>query len=94
MKFADLHLHTIFSDGTYTPQELVLEAHSSKLDAIAVADHDTVRGILPALETAKVYGVEVIPAVELSSEYENREVHILGYFIDYQSKKLRKKLIC
>lgn len=92
MKFADLHLHTIFSDGTSTPQELVLEARAWSLDAIAVADHDTVCGIDLALETAQACGVEVISAVELSSEYDNAEVHILGYFIDHRSPKMIKKL--
>ena len=88
MKFVDLHLHTIFSDGTYSPQELVLEAQDCGLQAIAIADHDSVAGIDPALETAKDCEVEVIPAIELSSEYDNFEIHMLGYFIDYKSSKL------
>jgi len=92
MKYADLHLHTLFSDGTYTPEELVEEARKKDLDAISVTDHDTVSGVEPTLEAAKVKGIEVIPAIELSAEYYSREVHILGYFIDYKSKNLIEKV--
>lgn len=92
MKFADLHLHTIFSDGTYTPEELVKKAKVQGLDAISLTDHDSVSGIESALEVAKDTGIEVIPAVELSAEYDSREVHVLGYFIDYRSKMLIEKL--
>jgi predicted metal-dependent phosphoesterase TrpH len=92
MKFADLHLHTVYSDGTYTPAELVSESQKADLSAIAVADHDTVEGIGPVIEIAESYNIEVLPAIELSSEYETREIHILGYLIDYRNKKLIEKL--
>ncbi|MDP2940933.1 MAG: PHP domain-containing protein [Candidatus Omnitrophota bacterium] len=92
MKFADLHLHTIFSDGTYTPLELAEESRRVGLSAIAVADHDTVSGIAPAIEAAEGLGIEVLPAIELSAEYEGAEVHILGYLIDYHNAELLEKL--
>ncbi|OGX43789.1 MAG: hypothetical protein A3G38_04305 [Omnitrophica WOR_2 bacterium RIFCSPLOWO2_12_FULL_51_8] len=92
MKFADLHLHTIFSDGTYTPEQLVSESIKAGLSAIAVADHDTVGGITPATEAAKGRGIEVLPAIELSAEYAGREVHILGYLIDQSNGVLLEKL--
>ncbi len=92
MKFADLHLHTIFSDGTYSPDELILEALKARLCAIAVVDHDTVRGIEPVLSLAEEKGVEVLPGIELSAEYNGADVHILGYLIDYKNKALIEKL--
>lgn len=92
MKFADLHLHTIFSDGTYSPFELVSESKKADLSAIAVVDHDTVGAISPAIEIAKTENIEVLAGIELSSEYNGLEIHILGYLIDYKNKHLIEKL--
>jgi len=92
MKSADLHLHTLFSDGTYTPQELIEKAKKAGLSCIAVVDHDTVSGIEPALEAAESENIEVVPGIELTAEYEGSEIHILGYFIDYKNKEFIKKL--
>src|SRR4030042_1581369 len=92
MKFADLHLHTVFSDGTYTPLQLVNESERCGLSAIAVVDHDTVEGIEPVLEIAKTRDIEVLPGIELSAEHEGSEVHVLGYLLDYDNKKLLEKL--
>lgn len=92
MKFADLHLHTIFSDGTYTPDELINQVSNIGINAVAVADHDTVDGIVPTIEAAKKKDIEVIPAIELTSEYDGLEIHILGYFIDYKREKFIKEL--
>ncbi|MGE5197073.1 MAG: PHP domain-containing protein [Deltaproteobacteria bacterium] len=92
MKFADLHTHTMFSDGTYTPAQLVAEASRLGLSAVAVSDHDSVDGIAAALEAARNTEIEVIPAIEMSTEYQGIEVHVLGYLIDRNSKKLADKL--
>ncbi len=92
MRYADLHLHTLFSDGTYTPNELLRGAQDKGLAAISLVDHDTVSGIELALKEAKAKKIEVIPGIELSAEYKSKEVHILGYFIDYKSKNLSRKL--
>lgn len=92
MKFADLHLHTVFSDGTYTPEELISASHRAGLSAIAVVDHDTTDGIAPAMEAAGKKGIEVLPGIELSAEYEGSEVHILGYLVDYKDSSLIKGL--
>lgn len=92
MKFADLHLHTLFSDGTDTPEGLIEAAEKAGLSCIAVADHDTVLGIAPALESAKSKEIEVLPAIELTTEYDGLEIHILGYLFDYKNKGLIKKL--
>lgn len=92
MKFADLHLHTVFSDGTYTPEELIREAFSLGLSAVAVVDHDTVAGIAQVCQAGLLSGIEVLPGIELTAEYKSREIHILGYLIDYKSKSLIEKL--
>lgn len=92
MKYADLHLHTIFSDGTYTPKQLIQEACRVGLSAIAIADHDNVDAIEPALKEYRGKKIEVIPAIELSAEHEDSEIHILGYLIDYKNKHLKERL--
>ncbi len=68
MRFADLHLHTLFSDGTYTPQELISESVRSGLSAIAVVDHDTVLGIEPVTKIGKTQDIEVLSGIELRAE--------------------------
>jgi predicted metal-dependent phosphoesterase TrpH len=92
MKFADLHLHTNFSDGTLSPQELVKICLKKKLAAIAVSDHDTVGAIEPAIKAADNKDIEVLPAIELSTDRDGKEVHILGYLIDYKNQGLLDKL--
>lgn len=91
-KFADLHLHTFYSDGTYSPAELVEKACKADLACIAVADHDTTEAVGPAIIAANKSDIEVIPAIELTSEMDGLEVHILGYCIDYQNPPLIKQL--
>ncbi len=92
MKFADLHLHTVFSDGTCTPEELVRQGASSGLSALAIVDHDTVGAIGLANRAAEGKNIEIIPGIELSAEYETFEVHILGYLIEYENSCLLEKL--
>ncbi len=92
MKFADLHLHTIFSDSTYTPEELISQSIRAGLSAIAVVDHDTILGIEPVMKMANIKNIEVLAGIELSAEYDGQEVHILGYLIDYKRKNLLDKL--
>lgn len=85
---ADLHIHTTFSDGTHSPEEIVELAKKKDLKTIAITDHDVVAGIDPALKRGKELGVEVIPGIELTTETRDTEVHILGYFIDHHNPKL------
>ncbi len=92
IKFADLHVHTTCSDGTYTPAQLVKEAVARGVSALAIVDHDTVGGIAEAVEQARGTDLEIIPGVELTAQYENQEVHILGYFLDYRDETLLKQL--
>ena len=92
MKSADLHVHTLYSDGTFTPAQLIEEAKSAGLACVSVVDHDTVEGLDPILAIAEKEGIEVLPGIELTAENDGSEVHILGYLIDYKSKSLREKL--
>ncbi len=81
----DLHVHSTKSDGTYTPTELVNYAIEKGLTAFALTDHDTIDGIGEALEATKDKPITVIPGIEYSTEYLNRDVHIVGLFIDYKA---------
>ena len=88
MKFADLHLHTQFSDGKFTPEELA--GHGARLGfaALALTDHDSVEGCARMAAACAAADIEFIPGAELTAEYEHMELHILGYFLDTQNQKL------
>lgn len=86
--FADLHLHTTFSDGTYTPEELAAQARIHGLSGIALTDHDTVEGCARAAVACAAEGIEFIPGTELTAEWHGNEVHLLGYFLDTNHRGL------
>lgn len=89
----DLHLHSSASDGRLSPAELVRQAAQIGMDIIAMTDHDSVEGVAPALEAARAYpSLKVVPGVEINTDVPHGEVHILGYFIDYNSTGLRDRL--
>ncbi len=90
--FADLHLHTNFSDGTYSPEELVAQAVKKDLAAIALTDHDTVEGCERAARACEAAGVEFISGTELTAEQNGNELHILGYFVDTENPKLLSEI--
>jgi predicted metal-dependent phosphoesterase TrpH len=85
----DLHIHSTASDGAWTPATVV-RAAAGRLDVIALTDHDTLAGVGPARSAATGLSLQVIPAVELSSTHQGRDVHILGYFVDPASPALRQ----
>ncbi len=89
----DLHIHSNASDGTLSPSEVVVHAKENGLDAIALTDHDTVAGIEEAIQTGELCKVEVIPGIELSADFPNDNLHILGYYIDYKDPAFLKKLM-
>lgn len=89
---ADLHLHTTYSDGSLSPSDLVVKAKNVGLSVISITDHDSVGAIEEAIQVGKESGVEVIPGMELSASYQNMEVHILGYFMDYTNSVLQEAL--
>ena len=88
MKFADLHLHTNLSDGTFTPEELVVQAQKHALACISLTDHDTVEGCARAAAACGPAGIEFIPGTELTAEHDDIEVHLLGYFLDTHNRVL------
>jgi len=87
-RLANLHVHTRYSDGSFTPEEAVRHAKEKGLAAIAITDHDSINGLEEALRTGEEIGIEVIPGVEISAERENKEIHMLGYYIDYKDSTL------
>jgi 3',5'-nucleoside bisphosphate phosphatase len=88
MKFADLHLHTHFSDGTFAPEELTGHAQRLGFAALALTDHDTVEGCARMAAACEAAGIEFITGLELTAEYHDIEIHVLGYFVDPQNHKL------
>ena len=81
MKFCDLHTHSVYSDGTWTPAQLIDEAERLGLSAIALTDHNTVAGLPDFLKAAEGKSVEAVPGIEFSTDYGEHDVHILGLFI-------------
>lgn len=77
----DLHTHSHFSDGTYSPTELIESAAEAGLEAIALTDHNTVAGLAEFTQAAEDYDLAAIPGVEISAGYQGKEVHIVGLFL-------------
>lgn len=92
MKTADLHLHTRFSDGTFTPEELARRASNHGLAAVALTDHDTVEGCGRMAAACSANSVEFIPGTELTADHAGTELHILGYFVDTTSPEFLNHL--
>lgn len=91
-KNVDLHIHTKFSDGTHTVQEILETAFQRKLKAVSITDHDCIDAYPFAQQRGCELDVEVIPGVELSSEIGGVDIHILGYYLDIYNLLLIKKL--
>ena len=89
---ADLHTHSNLSDGIHSPSELLSIASDLNLGALALTDHDTIDGLVEFMN-AEVRGCPIrIPGVEISTEYQGVEAHLLGYFVPARAPKLVKKL--
>jgi len=88
----DMHVHTNASDGCYSAQEIVEQAKKISLEGLAITDHDTVGSLHDAMSIMKSSGYPVIPGIELSAEWEERDVHILGYWIDFKKNLLLDRL--
>ncbi|MBQ1416699.1 MAG: PHP domain-containing protein [Selenomonas sp.] len=91
---SDLHMHTTFSDGKLTPEELVAAAKAAGLKYIAITDHDTVEGVSYLYENGSypTKGIHLIPGIEFSAHHPVREIHILGYNVDIYYPELIDKL--
>ena len=92
MKFADLHLHSHFSDGTYKPAELAAHAQRCRLAAIALTDHDSVEGCQETARECAAAGIECIAGIELTAEQDESELHLLGYFVDIHNPTLLSRI--
>lgn len=85
----DLHVHTTCSDGTCSVGEVIDLACRAGLSAVAVTDHDTVRGLAEALAAGERVGITVVPGIEINAKYEGFNTHIVGLFVDHKSSTLR-----
>ena len=93
MSQVDLHIHSTASDGKFSPEAIVTKAAGLGMKVIALADHDSVDGIAPALKAARAFPeLTVIPAVEISTDMPDGQAHVLGYFIDYTGSGLESAL--
>lgn len=90
--YADLHTHSTASDGMLSPDEIVALALKKGLSVISLTDHDTIDGVDKALDAAKGTRLEVIPGIEINTDWENTEAHILGYYLDYNSQSFQDTL--
>ena len=85
----DLHIHTVASgDGEFSPQAIIRFAKEKELESIAITDHDSVESVEEAIYLGEKCGIEVIPACEFSSRYQDTWLHVLGYFLDYKSSEI------
>lgn len=89
----DLHTHSTASDGTFAPRELIKLAVKKGLSAVALTDHDTVGGLAEAELAAKELPIKLVPGLEVSTDWRDEEIHILGYYIDRHDKQLQKTLL-
>jgi predicted metal-dependent phosphoesterase TrpH len=92
MSGIDLHTHSDESDGTFTPSEVVRRAAELGLDVVALTDHDTTAGLEEAGEAAREVGVELVPGVEFSAEYQATSIHVLCYWMDASNEDLQTEL--
>lgn len=88
MAFVDLHLHSTYSDGSDTPEEIAGRAREAGAAAIAITDHDTVAGVAPGRAAAGACGVDFLAGTEISANYKGREIHVLGLGLDETNPEL------
>jgi len=88
----DLHSHSTASDGMLSPTELIQYAKEKDLEAIALTDHDTSEGVEEAIKAGKECDIEVVPGIEISAEYPEHTMHILGYYIDFKDQTFIKNI--
>jgi hypothetical protein len=89
---ADLHLHTHYSDGKYSVEELIRLIKEKGIELFSITDHDTIDSIYELKEISKTENINYIPGIEFSTEYDGREIHILAYNINYESDAFRSHI--
>lgn len=88
MNRVDLHIHSCYSDdGEFTPYQIIQLSTNRRMKTIAITDHNSVKGVEEAIEYGKHFGVDVIPGIEIDCTYNNVDLHLLGYYIDYSRKE-------
>lgn len=87
---ADCHCHTVFSDGTLSPEALLLLAKEKELTGLSITDHDTIDAYPIALSLAKQLGITLVPGIEISAHYQNTSIHVLGYAFDLSNPALTR----
>lgn len=92
MAKADLHIHTVASDGHMSPKDVVRTAKKHNLECISITDHDTIKGYREAADTAEELGIELLPGVEITSDFNNRECHLLAYCFDPDHPSINRLL--
>ncbi|GHO86774.1 PHP domain-containing protein [Dictyobacter formicarum] len=88
----DLHTHSTASDGLYSPTDLLQQAQQVGLKVLALTDHDSTEGIAEATEAARRLGIDFIPGIELNSDVDRGEIHVLGYYLEYQRPEFQATL--
>lgn len=91
-RFIDLHIHTINSDGMLSPTEVLQEARKKKLTAFSITDHDSVDAFFELENIMSENDPEYIPGLELSVSYQEKDIHLLAYYVDPRSEQLQAKL--
>lgn len=91
----DFHIHTSYSDGTFSPTEVIERAHRNNVKYLAVTDHDTLTGLNEAIKESFKYDITLIPGIELSTQHNNESIHLLGFFKDdnFKNEELIKELL-
>lgn len=92
MSRIDLHTHTTWSDGSYSPTELIEWAYQHHVQTLAITDHDTTDGLDEALVHSQTLGLDLIPGIEISTRFQGREIHVLGYFINYHDPLFQTRI--
>ena len=82
--YIDLHTHSTASDGIYSPTELLHKAKEIGLRVLALTDHDTTEGLEEAMQAARTLDIDIIPGIEINTDVGGGEVHVLGYFVEFQ----------
>ncbi len=91
-RYVDLHVHTNYSDGSFSPEEVVRHAKRLGFSAIAIADHDEVGGVTEAAWFSRSHALEIVPSVELTTAFNGKEIHLLGHLVDPNNRELRERL--
>ena len=92
MSYADMHIHSKYSDGSYSPEEIVRIAKASNVSLISVCDHNLVQGTLEIMPIAQAAGLRCVPGCEIDAIFEGRDIHILCYGADFTDERLMSRI--